>query len=378
MRPSPFPIAVAVLMLTGCATSTTPSAPATPTATTASSSDARAVRADLDGLVHAGAVGALATLTEGDRTITLATGSANIATGTPMPTDPPQHVRIGSVTKTFTAAVVLQLVAEGKVALDTPIDTYLPGLLSGQGIDGKVITVRELLQHRSGLPELTEDPEIDEYKAAQTGRIFTPAEEIAIALRRPAQFPPGTRTKYTNTNFIVAGMLIERVTGDSYGNEVQRRILTPLGLTGTYLPPAGEVDLRDPHPVGYATIDGKQTDTTRVEPSIPWSGGAMVSTGADLNRFFIALLNGKVVAGDQLRQMLTGAPLDEMPGLNYGLGLMSAPLACGAQYAGHTGGITGFSTISGATREGRAVTIAMTGEVGMPDLKALLAHALCP
>ncbi|MBF6059178.1 beta-lactamase family protein [Nocardia terpenica] len=376
MRPSPFPIAVAVLILTGCATSTTPSAPAT----TVSGPDARAgaVRADLDGLVHAGAVGALATLTEGDRTITLAAGSASIAAGAPMPTDPPQHVRIGSVTKTFTAAVVLQLVAEGKVSLDTPIDAYLPGLLSGQGVDGTLITVRELLQHRSGLPELTEDPEIDEYQAARTGRIFTPAEEIAIALRRPAQFPPGTRTKYTNTNFIVAGMLIERVTGDWYGNEVQRRILTPLGLTGTYLPPAGEVDLRDPHPVGYATIDDKQTDTTRVEPSIPWSAGAMVSTGADLDRFFVALLNGKVVAGEQLRQMLTGAPLDEMLGLNYGLGLMSAPLACGAQYAGHTGGITGFSTISGATREGRAVTIAMTGEVGMPDMKALLEHALCP
>ncbi|QIS20335.1 serine hydrolase domain-containing protein [Nocardia terpenica] len=377
MRPSPFLIGVAVLMLTGCATSTTPSAPAKPTAS-GPVARADAVRADLDGLIHAGAVGALATLTEGDRTITLAAGSANMATGAPMPTDPPQHVRGGSVTKSFAASVALQLVAEGKIALDASIDTYLPGLLTGNGVDGKAITVRELLQHRSGLPELTDDPEIDAYEAARTGRTFTPAEEIAIALRRPAQFPPGTRTKYTNTNYIVIGMLIERVTGDSYTAEVQRRILTPLGLAGTYLPPAGEVDLRDPHPLGYATIDGKRTDTTRVEPSVPWAAGGMVSTGPDLNHFFTALVSGKVVAGDQLRQMLTGTPLDRMPGLNYGLGVMYAPLSCGAQYVGHLGAITGFSTISGATREGRAVTIAMTGDVEMPDTITLLDHALCP
>ncbi|MBF6328114.1 serine hydrolase domain-containing protein [Nocardia transvalensis] len=377
MRLTPLLLGSAVLVLAGCSGSTT-APPSTPPPT----DRVQAVRGDLDGLIRAGGVGAVATLTDHGRTVTLSAGTADTA-GAPIPTDVPQHVRVGSITKTFTAAMVLQLVAEGKIALDEPVETYLPGVLAGDGVDGRAITVRQVLQHRSGLPELTEVPEIDEYRAAQTGRTFTPEEEIAAALRLPAKFAPGTRFEYTNTNYIVAGMLVERVTGRPYAEQLRERILAPLGLPDTIMPGPGELGIREPYLHGYAAIDGVRTDVSRVEPSVPWAAGALVSTGADLNRFYAALVDGKVVAPEQLRQMLTGVPIDDAATLSYGLGVGYAQLPCGARYVGHNGGIYGYLTFSGATAEGRAVTVSVTGlpesaaTSGGIDSMAMLAHALC-
>lgn len=374
MRSRLLLLGVAALAVAGCSGDTTPgsTSPAVPVARV------DAVRDDLDQLIRAGAVGAIATVTDNGQSVTLTAGVANAETGQPIPAEPPQHVRVGSIAKSFVAAIVLQLVDAGRVDLDAPIDTYLPGVLAGDGIDGRVITVRQILQHRSGLPELTENPEIDENLAARTGRTFTPEEEIAIALRRSAGFAPGSRYEYSNTNFIVAGMLVERVTGRPYSDELRDRIVDPLRLTGTYLPPAGELELRDPHPHGYADVDGRRVDASRIEPSVPWAAGGLVSTGADLNRFFSELAAGRVVPPAQLRQMLDGGPTGP-DGPNYGLGVMYGPLPCGTEFVGHFGGIHGFLAISGATREGRAITVSITG--GLPEEKVdpnrLLAHGLC-
>ncbi|MFC9997112.1 serine hydrolase domain-containing protein [Nocardia sp. NPDC127526] len=336
-----------------------------------------AVRGDLDALIRAGAVGALATLTDQDATTVVTSGLADIASGTPIPTDPPQYVRAGSITKTFTAAIVLQLAAENRIDLDRSIDTYLPGLLIGDGVDGHAITVRQILGHRSGLPAPAKSPETDEFEAAKDGRTFTPAQEIALALRYPAQFAPGARFKYTNTNYIVAGMLIEAVTGRAYPEELRDRILHPLGLSDTYLPATGETGLRDPHPNGYTTVDGTATDGTRIEPSLSWTSGALVSTGADLNRFYTALLAGQVVPQRLLPQMLDGVDMGRGDGMSYGLGAGYTQLPCGAQYVGHVGNIHGFTTISGATATGRAVTVTYSGSPTARDIGALLTHALC-
>ncbi len=360
--------------MAGCSGDTTTES--TPTPVPVARVDA--VRGDLDALIEAGAVGVIATVTDHGQSVTLTAGAANAETGQPIPTDPPQHVRVGSIAKSFVAALVLHLVDAGRVDLDAPVDTYLPGVLTGDGIDGRVITVRQILQHRSGLPELTENPEIDEDLAARTGRTFTPGEEIAIALRRPADFAPGSRYDYSNTNFIVAGMLVERVTGRPYTDELRDRILNPLRLTGTYLPPTGELELREPHPNGYTTVDGKRVDASRIEPSVPWAAGGLVSTGADLNRFYSELAAGRVVPPARLREMLDGGPTG--PGKpDYGLGVMYGPLPCGAEFVGHSGGIHGFSAISGATRDGRAVTVSITGQVPKEkaDSQRILAHGLC-
>ncbi|WP_067526149.1 serine hydrolase domain-containing protein [Nocardia uniformis] len=381
MRIAPaFTVALALLAVAACSSLDSGAGPkAVGPPTTVSPTRVEQVRADIDALVGIGITGVIATLTENGQTVTLTSGVADRATGATIPMSPPQQVRVGSIAKTFIAAIILQLVEEDRVRLDDPVDTYLPGLLVGDGVDGKAITVRQLLQHRSGLPEFSDDPSVDEYRAGLDGRTSTPAEEVELALRKPAQFAPGTQYRYTNTNYIVAGMLVEKVTGEKYSDEITGRVTIPQQLSDTYLPDTGELDIRGPHPHGYATIDGVRTDVTRIEPSVPWAAGALVSTGADLNRFWAALLAGKIVADAQLEEMLAGEPQEEGSPLRYGLGVGTIELPCGAQYFGHTGGITGFITLSGATREGRAVTITMTEETEAEvDMLDLLSHALCP
>ncbi|MEV6135076.1 serine hydrolase [Nocardia sp. NPDC051990] len=365
-------IAVGVVaLLAGC--SADPAAPVE-----VSADRIQAVQADIDRAVADGITGMIATLTENGQTVTLTSGVTDIGTRAPIPVEPPQRVRIGSISKTFVSSVVLQLVAEGKIRLDEPVDTYLPGVLRGEGIDGRVITVRQILRHQSGLPEFADDPRVDEYQAAVDGRTMTPAEQLAITLSKPADFAPGTRFEYSNSNYLVACVLIEKVTGAPYVDELNRRILRPLALDDTYLPGPGELDIRGPHPKGYADIDGVVTDVSRIEPSVPGGAGAMVATGNDLNRFYQALLAGQVVPAAELREMRTGVPMGQAD-MNYGLGIDSTHLPCGAEYVGHTGGITGFVTVSGATPDGRAVTYAYTkSPKAMPDLTTMLSHALCP
>ncbi|MFQ6392473.1 serine hydrolase domain-containing protein [Nocardia sp. KC 131] len=375
MRFLPIVVAMsAVALLVGCSSDPKPA--------TSGVSDGRkhAVQAEIDRMVESGVAGAIATVTENGETVVLTSGVTDRETRAPIPAAPPQQTRIGSISKTFLASVVLQLVAEDKIRLDEPIDTYLPGLLVGDGVDGRAITVRQILRHQSGLPELTDDPQVDEYRAALEHRTMTPEQEIALALRLPAAFAPGTQWKYTNTNYIVAGMLVERVTGARYADELNRRILQPLALEDTYLPGTGELDIRGPHPKGYATIDGVVTDVTRIEPSVPWAAGAMVSTGVDLNRFYSELLAGRVVPAAQLVEMRASVPTgQQLEGMDYGLGLGSTRLPCGAEYFGHSGGISGYRTVSGATPEGRAITYAFTeAPKSQPETISMLSHALCP
>ncbi|MGV0154693.1 serine hydrolase domain-containing protein [Rhodococcus sp. GB-02] len=335
------------------------------------------IQSDLDGLTRSGVVGSIATLDDGTTTAVMTSGVPNRTNGDSIGKN--DRVRIGSVTKTFTASLVLQLVAEGTIDLDAPIERYLPGQLHGTGIDGSAITVRQLLQHRSGLPEFAGEPGADEWIAANENRTLTPSAAVAIALGKPAQFVPGTSFVYTNTNYIVLGMLVESVTGRSYADELQSRILDPLDLEDTYLPPAGERDIRGDHMTGYQDLDGGLTDVSRTEPSVPWSAGAMVSTGADLNAFWRALLDGQVVPAEQLAEMTTPqVAATEAEGLGYGLGVGATELPCGVTYIGHSGGIYGYYTLSGATPD-RAFTVTLTSTPkDQPDTVAILSHALCP
>lgn len=151
-----------------------------------------AVQSDLDTIVDAGVAGMIATLTADGHTTTLTSGVSNRDTAQPFPQN--AQVRIGSITKSFTAAILMQLVSEGKLNLDDPIDTYLPGMVSGDGVDGRNITVRQILQHRSGVPEFAGDPRTDELIAASQRRTVSPDEALSVALEKPAQFPPELST----------------------------------------------------------------------------------------------------------------------------------------------------------------------------------------
>ncbi|MFD5097509.1 serine hydrolase domain-containing protein [Streptomyces albidochromogenes] len=310
------------------------------------------------------------------RTRTYTAGVGDLATGAKVPRD--GQVRIGSNTKTFTAVVVLQLVGEGRIGLDAKADAYLPGLVRGEGIDGRRITVRQLLQHTSGLPDYEKEVEDDVLQR----RYFEPRDLLDIALRHKADFAPGTNWNYSNTNYVLAGLIVQKVTGRPLAEEIDRRVVRRVGLRHTYFPTAGDVTIREPHPKGYHrdAADTPLRDVTEIDPSAAWAAGQMISTNSDLNRFFTALMAGRLLPPAQLTQMRTTVPLGKT-GAGYGLGLMSRPLSCGGDYWGHGGDIAGYETRGGVTDDGRAASAAVTsiptGGEATKRLESVVDTALC-
>ncbi|MFE0130930.1 serine hydrolase domain-containing protein [Streptomyces sp. NPDC059037] len=338
---------------------------ASPTASAAARPDE--VRQGLDALVGSdGVPAALASVTDRNgHARTYTAGVGDLATGAKVPRD--GQVRIGSNTKTFTAVVVLQLVGEGKIGLDDRVDTHLPGLVRGEGIDGRRITVRQLLQHTSGLPNYVK-------YLADEPRYYAPHELLDLALQHKADFPPGKKWAYSNTNYVLAGLIVEKVTGHSVAQEIDRRVIKRIGLRHTYFPAPGDATIREPHPKGYdRDATGAPLDVTEFDPSWGWAAGQMVSTNSDLNKFLSALLAGRLLPAAQLAEMRTTVPAEYFgPGARYGLGLVSKPLSCGGVYWGHGGSTTGYETRGGATGDGRAANVAVTVQ---PRDKATMRHA---
>ncbi|UUU39226.1 serine hydrolase domain-containing protein [Streptomyces sp. NBC_00162] len=337
-----------------------------------------AVQQSLNALVRDdGMPAALASVQDRDgRTRTYTAGVGDLATGSKVPRD--GQVRIGSNTKAFTAVVVLQLVGEGKIGLDTMVDDYLPGLVRGEGIDGRHITVRQLLQHTSGLPDYGVHVDDDEIR----NRYLEPRELLDIALRYKADAAPGETWGYSNTNYVLAGLIVQKVTGRPLAEEMDRRIIKRIGLRHTYFPAPGEMTIREPHPQGYHRnpADGPLRDFTEMDPSWGWAAGQLISTNSDLNRFFTALLAGRLLPAAQLAEMRTTVPAGTS-GLRYGLGLTSRPLSCGGVYWGHGGDIAGYETRGGVTDDGRAANIAVTSiptdEAATQHVNNAVDRALC-
>ncbi|MFF3442152.1 serine hydrolase domain-containing protein [Streptosporangium sp. NPDC002721] len=278
------------------------------------------------------------------------------------------HVRIGSNTKTFTATVVLQLVAEGKIGLDTPAADYLPEF----GLDER-ITVRMLLRHTSGVFNFTGEyyddgtyaPGIPATTAGQEWvdnrfRTYRPQELVELALSKPARFEPGAGWSYSNTNYVLARLLIEKVTGRSVAEEMRRLILGPLGLTGTTVPTT-ESEVPEPHAHAYYRYeDGgeqKTVDVTRQNPSWISSGGDMISTTRDLRTFFSALLGGRLLPAPLLAEMCTPHPTGA-PGMDYGLGVFVLTTENGGTVISHNGGMAGHAALMYGTPGGGTTLIA--------------------
>ncbi|KJY32854.1 beta-lactamase, partial [Streptomyces sp. NRRL S-444] len=200
------------------------------------------VQQGLSALVRAdGLPAALASVTDREgRGRTYTAGVGDLATGSKVPDD--GQVRIGSSTKVFTAVVVLQLVGEGKIGLDATVDSYLPGLVRGEGFDGRHITVRQLLQHTSGLPdyEALVDDDIRQH------RYLDPRDLLDIAFRRKADFAPGTSWGYSNTNYVLAGLIVQKVTGRPLAEEMDKRVIQRIGLRHPYFPAPGDMATREP------------------------------------------------------------------------------------------------------------------------------------
>ncbi|MER6382838.1 serine hydrolase domain-containing protein [Streptomyces sp. NPDC001250] len=284
-------------------------------------------------------------------------GVADLRTDRPMNTT--DRLRIGSVTKTFTATVVLQLAAERRLSLDAPVERYLPGLIRGSGYDGRRITVRQILQHTSGLPDYLDTPVWDHPERLRY-RHFEPRELVARALRLPH---PKRTWHYATTNYLIAGLIVHAVTGHTPETEITRRIITPLGLHDTYWP-GDDPRVQGPHSHSYFVADdGRRTDGTSWNMTFGGTGGALVSTPADLNRFAAALFGGRLLPAAQLAQMRRTVAADPdrlWPGARYGLGLISSPLSCGGTWWGHAGTVPGgHRALVAVGPGGRGVAVAL-------------------
>jgi D-alanyl-D-alanine carboxypeptidase len=337
-------------------------------------------RAELDAalndVVAAGVPGVIVRVQDPHRAARhYAAGVGDLATGTAL--RPGARFRVGSITKTFVATVVLQLVGEGGLRLDEPVARRLPGLLA----NGEQITVRQLLNHTSGLPDYTGDPEL--FAGIDANRLWQPRELVALAERHPQLFQPGSAWRYSNTNYIVAGLLIEAVAGRPLARELERRIFSPLRLHHTSFP-AGTARLTGYHAHGYIstefipTPDGQPLDVTGYNPSHAWAAGAIVSNAADLSKFYRALLSGRLLGPLLLRQMQNTVavdPTDPTSTFGYGLGLWRVNDSCGANW-GHFGAIFGYQSMAFRNeRTGRTVVIASTMYPAPAGAEAPLATA---
>ncbi|MFI5708426.1 serine hydrolase domain-containing protein [Kribbella sp. NPDC051620] len=286
----------------------------------------------LDRLVEAGATGVLMHYRDQDREWRGSAGVADLDSRQPV--DPDGWFRIGSVTKTFTATVVLSLVAEGLVDLDQPIEHWLPGVVPS----GDAISVRRLLNHTSGLYNYTEDLPDSAQIVRDRFDHWEPQRALSLAFAHEPLFAPGADWSYSNTNYTLLGLLIETVTGGPYAAAVRARVLEPLEL-GRTLVPGDDAKLPEPHAHGYLLVDGESVDLDELNPSQAWAAGELISTAADLNTFFAALLGGDLLPPDQLNAMLTTVG-------DYGLGIARRRLTDGTEFWGHNGGIFGYLTSS--------------------------------
>ncbi|WP_030613592.1 serine hydrolase domain-containing protein [Streptomyces fulvoviolaceus] len=310
--------------------------------------DLAGLRGVLRAALRQGAPGAMARVDDRGTVLKTAVGVANRKSGRAIGNA--DRFRIGSVTKTFTAVVLLQLVDEKKLKLDASVNRYLPGLLPDNRI-----TVRHVLSHRSGLYDYTNDmfaSTVPGFEAVRK-KVFTPRQLVNRSLRRPRTNTPGAVYSYSNTNFVVAGMLVEKLTGHSVRTEYQNRIIKPLTLRDTfYVHPGTKIPGRHAH--GYLTPDragAALVDATNQTVSWAQSAGALISSTRDLNTFLSALLRGELTSAAQLKQMRRWVPAGGVQ--SYGLGLRRRDLSCGVSVYGHTGAVQGFYTYAFASKDGK-------------------------
>lgn len=327
-----------------------------------------------------GPVGAILTLYRNGHTTVVRAGRADASRpGAPQPNE---HMRIASITKAFTGAVALHLVQQGRLGLDDTIGRRLPGMPSAWS----KVTVRELLDHTSGLPDYTQSDGFREQATNDPHGYVTPMQVVGWVRKSDMNFTPGTRYEYSNTDNIVVGLIAQRITGKSFGALLTQLVFRPARLRQTTFP-TRRISLPKPFIHGYDVEPGKppQDVTTFLSPSGAWASGAIVSTPADLGAFIRADLSGRFFGPAQRRQQLrfvAGSSSPPGPGQNSaGLALFRYRTPCGTVY-GHTGNFPGYVQWAAATADGsRSVTTSLniaapTGRL-LAQLRSLQATAVC-
>lgn len=323
--------------------------------------DRKALRQSLDAVVRAGMYGTYSDVWNGDAHWRGASGVADIKTKQPM--KPGMEHRIGSTTKTFTAVAILQQVDQGRIDLDSPIARYLPDLIPGER--GQEITVRMLLNHTSGIADYIDaafpsnvsfpKPETAQSYDDNRFREFRPRELVKLGLDLPPTGKPGEQHVYANTNYIIAGLLLEKLTGTSAEKYITRHVIDKAGLRHTYFPRTPYII--GPHSKAYESLYGAidpPRDYSVYNASYGGMAGALISTMEDVNRFYRALLTGRLISVEQLKQMQTTVPVPgaEKIGRVYGLGIFAQDQPCG-RFWGHPGRFWGMETESWSSPDGR-------------------------
>ncbi|CAM4162661.1 serine hydrolase domain-containing protein [Bacillus wiedmannii] len=289
--------------------------------------------------------GVIVTVKNGEASWAYASGEGNIERNHKVDAD--SAFRIGSTTKTFVATVVLQLAGEKKLSLDDTVEKWLPGLIKGKGYDGSKITIRQLLNHTSGIADYL-TPDLKEKLIENPSENYTAEQLISRAL----QLEPVKGWSYSNTNMVIIGLLIQKVTGESYAEQIQKRIIDPLSLKETVLP-GSSMDIPKKNARGYLNTGDKLVDITLFNPSFANASGEMISTGEDMTTFFRALLGGKLLTPEMQKEMVTHTV--DTPLGKYGLGIHATKLPDGTEVWGHGGGIPGFTNFAGGTKDGQHV-----------------------
>jgi D-alanyl-D-alanine carboxypeptidase len=343
---------------------------------------------DLARITATGVPGVLADVHIDGRQLRGTSGVANLVRRAPV--NGSGFFRIGSNTKTFLSVVVLQLAAEHRLSLDDTVAHWLPGVVRGNGNDGAVITIRELLQHTSGLHNYTDDllaqiTSVQAYRKFEFHQ-FSRMDLLKLALSHKPYFAPGAGWHYSNTNYTLLGMIIEKVTHRSWANVVARRITGPLGMHHTFAP-GTSTRLPRPHATGYLFFSRTtKVDTTAENMSWANSAGALISNAADLTRFWQAIGRGTLLGPAQRQEMQQTVPANggdtaSVPGSRYGLGIFRTPLSCGGFYWSHEGDVPGYNTIGAVSADGRkTVVLSLDSNVEDPQLAAeygLVDHVMC-
>ncbi|NKQ27618.1 serine hydrolase domain-containing protein [Streptomyces galbus] len=339
----------------------------------------------LDAAVAAGVPGVTAQARDADGVWSSTAGVGDLRTRAPRGTH--DRFRVGTLTDTFVATVLLQMEAEHRLRLDDTVERYLPGLVRGNGNDGRRITVRQLLNHTSGLFDYLAD---ETYVATYlTGDGFlrhrydtvTPEQRVRVALSHAPAFPPGARHWFSHTNDILAALVVERVAGRSYEDEVRERIIEPLGLRATSHP-GEDAGLPRPSSRGYARLfpakPDRVDDVTEMNGSQGWGDGDIISSTGDLNRFYRALMSGRLLPPRQLEAMRTTVDNPDFPGSAYGLGVERFTTSCGVPFWYHDGGMPGSITLTATTEDGgHQITLNYNSSWGAETVLPILEAEYC-
>ncbi|MER6616184.1 serine hydrolase domain-containing protein [Streptomyces xantholiticus] len=273
-------------------------------------------------------------------------GVADKATGAPM--DPDLYMRIGSETKTFTVTALLELVDQGKVALDDPIAKYID-----QVPNGDKITLRNLAGMRSGLFNYSMDEGFVKALESDPTKPFTPQQLLDYAFKHPVQFQPGEKFEYANTNLILLGLVVEKAGGMPLNEFIDQKVVKPAGLRHTVFPTGAQFP--SPHAHGYTnqTASGKVEDSTNWDPSWGWAAGAMISDLRDLRSWARTLATGTLLSPETQAQRLKTESTG-VPGAGYGLGIFDVQ-----GWIGHNGSLPGYESLTVYLPESKATLVVL-------------------